>query len=81
MKGVVLKVKDDPIFEKTIEILGTYGFDDLTVLEEYNIVEEDETVKRFLELQKEYPFVLVFPPLEQSAIDKILKGLEEQAHA
>ena len=78
MKAVVLKISNTEVFDEVIDIFKKQGFDDLTILEEYGMKEE-EIVTRFIELQSQYPYVLVIPPLPPNITNKIMaKMLEEK---
>ena len=74
MKAVVLKTSDFEVFDEVINVFTKQGFDDLTVLEEYGMSEE-EIITRFIELQKQFPYVLVLPPLPPPTTDKIMKKM------
>ena len=79
MKAVVLKISDTEVFDEVVDIFKKQGFDDLTILEEYGM-EEKEIITRFIELQSQYPYVLVIPPLPPNVTNKIMaKMLEEKA--
>ena len=79
MKAVVLKISDTEVFDEVVDIFKKQGFDDLTILEEYGM-EEEEIITRFIELQSQYPYVLVIPPLPPNVTNKIMaKMLEEKA--
>ena len=78
MKAVVLKISDTEVFDEVVDIFKKQGFDDLTILEEYGM-EEEEIITRFIELQSQYPYVLVIPPLPPNVTNKIMaKMLEEK---
>lgn len=78
MKAVVLKISDTEVFDEVVDIFKKQGFDDLTILEEYGMKEE-EIITRFIELQSQYPYVLVIPPLPPNVTNKIMaKMLEEK---
>lgn len=80
MKAVVLKISDTEVFDEVVDIFKKQGFDDLTILEEYGM-EEKEIITRFIELQSQYPYVLVIPPLPPNVTNKIMaKMLEEKAN-
>lgn len=77
MKAVVLKISDTEVFDEVVDIFKKQGFDDLTILEEYGM-DEKEIITRFIELQSQYPYVLVIPPLPPNVTNKIMaKMLEE----
>ena len=39
---------------------------------------EEEIIARFIELQKQFPYVLVLPPLPPPTTDKIMKKMLEE---
>ena len=71
MKAVVLKVSETEVFNDVIDIFKKQGFDDLTILEECGLKEE-KIITRFIELQSQYPYVLVIPPLPPTVTNKIM---------
>ena len=77
MKAVVLKISDTEVFDEVIGIFKKQGFDDLTILEEYGM-EEKEIITRFIELQSQYPYVLVIPPLPPNVTNKIMAKMLEK---
>lgn len=77
MKAVVLKISDTEVFDEVVGIFKKQGFDDLTILEEYGLKEE-EIISRFIELQLQYPYVLVIPPLPPNVTNKIMAKMLEK---
>lgn len=71
MEAVVLKISNTEAFDEVVKIFKKQGFDNLTILEEYGLTEE-EIIARFIELQAQYPYVLILPPLPPNVTNKIM---------
>lgn len=77
IKAIVLKIGECKYFDESVDILKQQGFTDLEIQEE-KALSTEEIIDKFIELQSQFNYVFVLPPLPPNVTNMIMKKMLEE---